>query len=199
MERSRLRFGAPRSAARGRRCDLGTHDTMAAAPSRVYFLPSGCLGALSLHNDAGPRVSADRRGGNGYVSAYDARRIDRGIRAIRMSLGPLMIDVAGAELSPDDADVLRHPLVGSVLLFSRNYRNPRQLAQLTAAIRALRTPQLLIAVDHEGGRVQRFRDGFTRLPASHLLGRRFDEDRSDRKSTRLNSSHLGISYAVFCL
>ncbi len=96
-----------------------------------------------------------------------------------MSLGPLMIDVAGAELSADDADVLRHPLIGSVLLFSRNYRNPQQLAQLSAAIRALRTPQLLIAVDHEGGRVQRFRDDFTRLPASRLLGRRFDENRSD--------------------
>lgn len=96
-----------------------------------------------------------------------------------MSLGPLMIDLAGADLSADDAEVLRHPLVGSVLLFSRNYRNPQQLSALTAAIRALRTPQLLIAVDQEGGRVQRFRDGFTRLPASRLLGRRFDENRSD--------------------
>jgi beta-N-acetylhexosaminidase len=96
-----------------------------------------------------------------------------------MSLGPLMVDVAGAELSPDDADILRHPLIGSVLLFSRNYRNPQQLAALTAAIRALRMPQLLIAVDHEGGRVQRFRDGFTRLPAARLLGRRFDENRSE--------------------
>ncbi|MGO9633477.1 MAG: beta-N-acetylhexosaminidase [Steroidobacteraceae bacterium] len=96
-----------------------------------------------------------------------------------MSLGPLMIDLAGTDLSADDAEVLRHPLVGSVLLFSRNYRNPQQLSALTAAIRALRTPQLLIAVDQEGGRVQRFRDGFTRLPASRLLGRRFDENRSD--------------------
>ncbi len=96
-----------------------------------------------------------------------------------MSLGPLMVDVAGTELSPDDIDVLRHPLVGSVLLFSRNYRDPQQLKALTAEIRSLRTPQLLIAVDHEGGRVQRFREGFTRLPPARLLGRRFDEDKRD--------------------
>jgi beta-N-acetylhexosaminidase len=96
-----------------------------------------------------------------------------------MSLGPLMVDIAGTELSAEDVRVLSHPMVGSVLLFTRNYTNPRQAAALTAAISALRTPHLLIAVDHEGGRVQRFREGFTRLPAARLLGRRFDEDRRD--------------------
>jgi beta-N-acetylhexosaminidase len=96
-----------------------------------------------------------------------------------MSLGPFMVDIAGTELSADDVRVLSDPLVGSVILFARNYANARQVADLTANIRAVRTPHLLIAVDQEGGRVQRFRDGFTRLPAVRLLGRVYDEDRRD--------------------
>jgi len=96
-----------------------------------------------------------------------------------MSLGPFMVDIAGTELSADDIRVLKCPLVGSVILFARNYVNPWQVTDLTASIRALRTPHLLIAVDQEGGRVQRFREGFTRLPAVRLLGRVYDEDRRD--------------------
>ena len=91
-----------------------------------------------------------------------------------MSLGPVMLDIAGVSLSDDDRKRLRHPQAGGVILFSRNYADPQQLRDLCQEIHALREPRLVLGVDHEGGRVQRFRDGFRSLPAMGHLGDEFD-------------------------
>ncbi len=93
-----------------------------------------------------------------------------------LARGPLMLDIAGLELSTDDRERMTHPLVGGVILFTRNYAGAVQLKALTAAIRALRDPPPLIGVDHEGGRVQRFRDGFSVVPPMRALGERWDRD-----------------------
>jgi len=91
-----------------------------------------------------------------------------------MSLGPVMLDLLGTQLTPQEEEKLHHPLVGGVILFARNYESTSQLAALTAAIHAVRSPSLLIAVDHEGGRVQRFRVGFTKIPPMRDLGKIWD-------------------------
>lgn len=87
-----------------------------------------------------------------------------------------MLDIEARELTPADRALLREPAVGGVILFSRNYESPSQIADLVAAIRSLRSPPLLIAVDHEGGRVQRFRDGFSAVPPMRSIGRQYDSD-----------------------
>jgi len=97
--------------------------------------------------------------------------------AVELPLGPLMVDLAGESLTAAEADFLRHPAVGAVLLFARNYRSKAQLSELVAAIKALRAPKLLVAVDQEGGRVQRLRAEFSALPAPASLGQRYDRDR----------------------
>lgn len=102
-----------------------------------------------------------------------------------MSLGPVMLDVASTHLTDSERDILKHPLVGGVILFSRNYDSPDQLLALAREIHSLREPQLLIAVDHEGGRVQRFRDGFSILPAVRKIGSIYDADKAQsRKMAR---------------
>ena len=87
-----------------------------------------------------------------------------------------MLDVVGTELSADDIKRLQHPLVGGVILFTRNFESCAQLKALTASIHAVRQPPLLIAVDHEGGRVQRFRDGFTKIPPMREFGKIWDKN-----------------------
>ncbi len=85
--------------------------------------------------------------------------------------GPVMLDVEGLTLAPHEAEMLNHPNTGAVILFSRNYESPEQITQLINAIRKARNGDILVAVDQEGGRVQRFRTGFTRLPAAALYAK----------------------------
>lgn len=94
--------------------------------------------------------------------------------------GPLVVDVAGTVMTPAEEARLLHPLVGGVILFARNFTTRKQLVALTKRIHDLRSPSLLIAVDHEGGRVQRFRtDGFTTLPSMRALGTEWSKDPMD--------------------
>ena len=87
--------------------------------------------------------------------------------------GPLMVSIEGTALNESTRSRLVHPSIGGVILFARNYHSQEQLRALTGEIRALKSPELLIAVDQEGGRVQRFQEGFTRLPDMKTIGKRF--------------------------
>ena len=103
------------------------------------------------------------------------------------------MDVAGTELTDEDCRRLTHPLAGGVILFSRNYSSLEQLARLTAKVHALRNPALLIAVDQEGGRVQRFREGFTPIPPMRELGRAWDVNAGHARQLAL---HVGYVLAA---
>ena len=91
-------------------------------------------------------------------------------------LGPLMIDLKGPGMDAEERSWLLAPSVGGVILFTRNFSDRGQLAELVAEIHAARNPPLLVAVDHEGGRVQRFRAPFTELPPMRALGRLHDRN-----------------------
>src|SRR5687768_2870061 len=95
-----------------------------------------------------------------------------------MTLGPVMADLVGATLTAQERDMLRHPQIGGIILFARNYVSIDQLAALVTEIHELRKPRLLVAVDQEGGRVQRLRSGFIQLPAARRLGQVFDQNRA---------------------
>lgn len=122
-----------------------------------------------------------------------------------MALGPVMLDVEGLALTPADRDLLLEPAVGGVILFSRNFASIEQLADLVTEIRSLRSPPLLIGVDHEGGRVQRFRDGFSAVPAMRRLGRHFDSEPAEALAmarsvgwllaSELRALHIDLSFA----
>ena len=93
-----------------------------------------------------------------------------------MSLGPIMMDLEGTQISRTEEELLQNPLVGGVILFTRNFESIAQITELVRQIHAARSPHLLVAIDHEGGRVQRFHEGFTRLPPASVFGKIYKDD-----------------------
>ncbi|OOZ37388.1 beta-N-acetylhexosaminidase [Solemya velesiana gill symbiont] len=122
-----------------------------------------------------------------------------------MSHGPLMLDLAGHHMTQEEREMLSHPATGGVILFARNYESPDQINELVSEIHALREPSLIVAVDQEGGRVQRFKEGFTRLPpaawfgqlynSNHLAARHYTELTGWLMASELRSVWVDFSFA----
>ena len=115
----------------------------------------------------------------------------------RILRGPIMADIAGPVLLEEEHALLQHPYLGGIILFARNYENPEQLCKLTESIHKVR-PELLIAVDQEGGRVQRCQEGFTRLPEMQLLGKRFEKEGESALALAQNCGWLMASELLAC-
>lgn len=109
-----------------------------------------------------------------------------------------MVDLGGVAVEPAERDLLAHPLVGGVILFSRNFETREQLCRLVAEVKSVRSPALLVAVDQEGGRVQRFREGFQRLPPLRAIGRQYDLDRAVGLSMARDLGWLMASELLAC-
>ncbi len=96
-----------------------------------------------------------------------------------MTLGPIIVSIEGKKLSEDDRNTLRHDLIGGVILFSENYKNREQLMELVRSIKKVKSPELIVCVDQEGGRVQRFRQGFYKLPSFNELGSIYNQTKEE--------------------
>lgn len=113
-----------------------------------------------------------------------------------MPLGPVMVDVEGTVLSDQERQRLVHANVGAVILFARNYIDRAQVSLLIADIKSLRTPELLVTVDQEGGRVQRFQNEFTRLPATQCFGEAWDKDKQKAPMVAFESAFTMASELI---
>tara|TARA_B100001121_G_scaffold205071_1_gene179433 strand:- start:305 stop:1342 length:1038 start_codon:yes stop_codon:yes gene_type:complete len=115
-----------------------------------------------------------------------------------VNLGKLIVDIDGITLSSNDYDVLMHPNIGGVILFSRNFTSIQQIKKLISDIKSIRSPSLIIYVDQEGQKVQRFRDGLTDLPSVSLLGKKYKADPDDAIELSRNLGWL-INYELSTL
>jgi beta-N-acetylhexosaminidase len=113
-------------------------------------------------------------------------------------IGPVILDLIGTEITQEEREIVQHSSVGGVILFARNYENPKQLANLCKTIRKSSCTPLLIAVDQEGGRVQRFKEGFTRLPSMGSIGQWYDQDEAPALQFAENCAWL-MAVELLCL
>ena len=112
-----------------------------------------------------------------------------------MSLGPVMLDLVGTSVTQQEREMMLHPQTGGVILFTRNFESAEQMTEMVRQIHALRSPHLLVAVDHEGGRVQRFKEGFTHIPPASTYGKLY---KSNKKEAKQLAQDCGWLMAAEC-